>query len=107
VDLGAWSRGMNQPNYTLEGLGCTKRLWVSYDLAYVGTAADGIQDELARNGRKCKGFMAYRPGYSPKEHKEMQIEHWRSRRNLIMTVLAGGAGGAIASFLNWVLAKFL
>ena len=107
VDFNGWVHGSWAPNHRLEGLNCSEGRWVTYDLTYVGTAADGIQDELTRNRNKCEGFMRHRAGFSPAEHKEMKRQRWLSRWNLVMTLSSGIIGGTIVAILNWMLTKFL
>ena len=105
VEFGAWIGGTMSPNYAIDDLECTKRLWVKYELTYFGLSAEGIKDELSQERRNCPGFMSHRPGYSPEDHKGIQRDNWRTWRNLRANLIVGVIGGSAGAALTWLLTR--
>lgn len=80
---------------------------MDYDLSYFSvTNAEALFDELKKQRRPCQGFVRYRPGSSPNEHKALE-EGKRERREKIMNWLVGGVGGVILTLLSKWLLKHL
>src|SRR6266849_319499 len=58
----------------LKNLNCTRSLWVDYELTYLDGSTQGIFDELERERRGCAGYLKYRPGFSPSEHRDLLLK---------------------------------
>lgn len=89
---------------SLDHLHCSRSLWVSYDLTYVGTNADAIFEELEGDRRGCRGFLRYRPGWTPNEHRDLVGKAFETRQKVIFTILGTGLGLLavwIAYFFGW------
>ena|ERR1700676_1359527 len=70
-------------------LRCSRSLWVDYDLHYVGTDAAAIFEMIEDDRRQCTGFYRYTPGWSPREHLDLQSKaHDRMRTLLLTAILA-------------------
>jgi len=82
----------------LTNLNCTRSLWVDYDLTYLGGSAQGIFDELEQERRRCVGYLKYRPGFSPSEHRDLLLKRMDSKEKLKFAVL----GGIVTLFFAWI-----
>jgi hypothetical protein len=59
----------------LEELLCLRSLWVDFNLTYSGSPpADEIFDMVQKQQRNCKGFFRYKPGWSPRDHRDLLIK---------------------------------
>ena len=81
----------------LTNLNCTRSLWVDYDLN-LRNSAQGIFDELQRERRGCAGYLKYRPGFSPSEHRDLLLKRMDSKEKLKFAVL----GGIVTLFFAWI-----
>ena len=90
----------------LEEIRCFRSLWVDYDLAYVGTNADGIFDEILMQRRHCPGFFRYKPSWSPKEHQDLLLKS-EERKEKIWGYILATAVGALGTLLVQYIAKHL
>ncbi|SRR6266404_647432 len=95
---GEGSAGLPCSPEELTDLNCTRSLWVDYDLTYVDGSAQGIFDELEQDRRGCAGFLRYRPGFSPSEHRDLLLKRMDSKEKLKFAVL----GGIVTLFFAWV-----
>lgn len=87
----------------LEKLSCTNSLWVEYDLSYFsGTNAIALFHELKKTRRPCEGFLKYRPGSSPSEHKVIKENKRTRREKIVIGVLSALGGFALALASAWV-----
>jgi len=97
-----------------EGVRCSKRLWVDFDLS---SAQDKdvvffeMYDELERSRRRCGGFFKYEPGFDPAAHlqrqEEVRKEHlqWRIAKLGFVGALFGGAIGVLlVKLFEWLAA---
>lgn len=75
---------------------CTRSLWVDYDLTYFGASPQGIFDEVKRRRRGCVGYLKYRPGFSPKEHRDLLLKRMDNKEKLKFAVLGAIAAGIVA-----------
>jgi hypothetical protein len=73
---------------SLDILRCSRSLWVGYDLTYVGTSAEGIFEELEADRRDCAGFLSYRPGWTPNEHRDLLTKALETREKALLAVLS-------------------
>ena len=81
---------------------CTRSLWVHYDLTYSGGSTRGIFDELKEQRRYCVGYLKYRPGFSPTEHRDILLKRVDSKEKLTFAMLGAIAGGIVALFFAWI-----
>jgi hypothetical protein len=66
-------------------------------LTYFGGAPpQAIFDEVKEQRRGCVGFLKYRPGFSPKEHRDLLLKRMDSKEKLKFAVLGAIAGGIVA-----------
>src|SRR6266849_6134385 len=63
------SKGSNAKMPVLDSLRCYRSLWASYEVNYCGNPA-GPKLEEVNERRRCEGFLQYKPGFSPEEHKQ-------------------------------------
>jgi len=82
----------------LTNLNCTRSLWVDYDLTYFDGSVQGIFDELERERRGCAGYLKYRPGFSPSEHRDLLLKRMDSKERLMFAAL----GGIVTLLLAWI-----
>jgi len=61
--------------------------------------------EILNRERECLFFIAYQPGYTPNEHRELQREKTNQRTILRASILGAaiGASAAILAQLIWAL----
>lgn len=86
-----------------EQTGCSKNLWVDYELTYFGDSEDGVFEEIERPRRKCPGFFWHEHGFTPAQHLEHQEQRRREQLQWKIAILGffGGVLGAlIGSFLR-------
>lgn len=86
----------------LTDLNCTRSLWVNYDLTYYRSSAQGIFDELKRERRGCVGYLKYRPGFSPSEHRDVLLKRMDSNEKLKYATIGAIAGGIVTLFFAWI-----
>ncbi len=87
----------------LNKLHCIRKLWVSHDLGYLDAGPDAFFDELQKKRRPCEGYLKYRPGWSPAEHKELLQKRLDLREKILFTS-AGAIGTLVLTFLGkWLL----
>jgi hypothetical protein len=103
VLLGANGEGGCPP---LNKLHCTRKLWVEYDLMYFDTSRDGLFAELHKRRRPCVGFLLYRPGWSPSEHRDL-LRTKIDRRTQIVISAASAVGASGLTLLGAWLLKLL
>jgi hypothetical protein len=89
----------------LNKLHCTKKLWVSYDLKYFNDSREGIFDELQRRRRPCVGFLLYRPGRSPLEHRALEDKKRERSEKVVIGILSGVGGILVAVVTTWLLKR--
>ncbi len=82
----------------LTNLNCTRSLWVDYDLTYNSDSVQGIFEELEQDRRGCAGYLKYRPGFSPSEHRDLLLKRMDSKEKLKFAVL----GGIVTLFFAWI-----
>jgi hypothetical protein len=98
------SAGLPCSQENLTNFNCARSLWVDYDLTYFGGAPP--QGEVKRQRRGCVGYLKYRPGFSPKEHRDLLLKRMDSKEKLKFAVLGAIAGG-IVTLLFALAAKHL
>ena len=82
-------------------LGCTRSLWVQYELVF-GGSLEGVFDELERDRRSCPGYLKYIPGFSPKEHRDQLLKRMDNTERIRFAVL----GGIITLIVAWLAKHF-
>jgi hypothetical protein len=87
----------------VEAVGCSRRLWTDA-LYYGGKNAETVFEEIERDRNACEGFLGYRPGWSPDEHKEL-IRGKDVRKERIFLVLLTVVGGSVTALLMDILLK--
>jgi hypothetical protein len=100
------SAGLPCTSENLTKYNCTRSLWVDYDLTYFGGSAAGIFDELKKRRRCCGGYLKYRPGFAPSEHRDLLLKRMDSNEKLKFAVLGAITGGVVALFFAWVAKHF-
>jgi len=80
-------------------LACARNIWSKYDLR--GQSKPNAFKVLTLE-RKCLYFFPYNPGYTPKEHLELQREREQRRFLIIVSVISAAVGAAIATLANVV-----
>jgi hypothetical protein len=88
---------------SLDVLGCSRSLWVNYDLTYSGTSAEVIFDELDLDRRSCDGFFKYKPGWTPTDHRELLSKHQESRQKIVSGILLAVASSILTVLVAWVI----
>jgi hypothetical protein len=86
----------------LEGLRCSRSLWVEYDLTYCGVNADALFHEVGKQRRECEGFFRYRPGWSPGGHQDLLSKALETKQKVLFVLL-----GSLLTLLAEWLAKLL
>jgi hypothetical protein len=99
---GEGSAGLPCSPEEITDLNCTRSLWVDYDLTYFDGSAQGIFDELEQERGCCAGFLKYRPGFSPSEHRDLLLKRMDSKEKLKFAVLGGIVGGIVTLFFAWI-----
>ncbi len=91
-----------------EETACHKRLWVDYELTFIGTNYRAIVEELNQPRRDCPGFQKYEPGFSPEQHKRIQLETRQHRQQMRIALLGflgaliGGLIGTLPAWFQWL-----
>lgn len=87
----------------LNQLRCVRKLWVNYDLQNFENSRDGLFEEIQQRRRPCEGFLRYRPGWSPDEHKEL-LQARLDRREKIIISSMSAIGASVLTLLGaWLL----
>jgi hypothetical protein len=81
---------------------CSRHVWSELDSDDLETE-DELEDLLAE-GRECRLFYRYEPGYSPIEHRELHRED-KTRNLVIITTLLAAAVGAAAALIGGLITK--
>jgi hypothetical protein len=81
-------------------------LWVSYDLTYFNDSREGLFDELHRRRRPCVGFLQYRPGRSPLEHRALEDKKRERGEKVLIGILSAVGGMFVAVVTSWLLKHF-
>lgn len=78
-------------------LNCSRYVWSRYDIRNMShnKALDFI-----RSKRFCPYYFRYIPGYTPREHLELQKERNQRRFFIIVTLLSAAVGAGIATIVN-------
>jgi len=79
----------------METLQCYRSLWVNYDLTYSGHSIEGQLEEV-NNRRHCEGFLRYKPGLSPGEHKQRLAKSEERKSQFKYTLLAAVLAAILA-----------
>ena len=58
--------------------------------------------EAVKKPRNCKYYYAFHPGYTPKQHLELQRERVQRRFLIIVSLLSAAVGAGIATLVNLV-----
>jgi hypothetical protein len=62
--------------------------------------------EVAKRRRPCEGFLKYKPGYSPLDHRAL-LEKKQDRREKIFIGVAGAIGGLLLGLVAaWARKRF-
>lgn len=80
-------------------LNCSRYIWSRYDIRNMphNQALDFI-----RSQRLCPYYFKYIPGYTPREHLELQRERNQRRFLIIVSLLSAAVGAGIATLVNLV-----
>lgn len=70
-----------------------------------GIPVDDLHSMVVKSHR-CKYFILYSPGHSPRQHFELQKEKAQRRFLLIVSLLSATVGAAIATVVNLVWSQF-
>lgn len=101
VPLELWaSTGVNAGLPSIEKIWCDKGLWISYAMNCIGVSADELQGELNEDRRFCTGWLPYRPGYSPTEHRSFQKERWQISANRLTVIIGAATGGIVGAIVS-------
>jgi len=90
----------------LNKLHCQRKLWVNYELGNWDDSREGLFEEVQKKRRPCDGFLRYRPGWSPSEHRNLlqgKLE-WRDKIFISATSAIGAA--VLALFGQWLLKRW-
>jgi hypothetical protein len=79
---------------------CTRHLWFNLEIA--GGDPDEIREEIDRQRKGCVGYLRYKPGWSPSEHKALVTKKEDRREKIVMVIAGGIIGGIIALFFQWL-----
>lgn len=89
----------------LNKLHCLRKLWVNYELGYFNDRRDGVFEEVQKKRRPCEGFLRYRPGWSPSEHRDL-LQSKLERRKKVFISAASAVGGAVLTLaVAWLLKR--
>lgn len=80
-------------------LGCARNIWSKYELREQ-TEPDALA--FITSERKCLCFFPYNPGYTPKEHLELQQGSKQRRFLIIVSIVSAAVGAAIATAVNLI-----
>jgi len=85
-----------------QGLLCRRFLW---NMEVPKGQTETQIFEILNRERECLFFIAYQPGYTPNEHRELQREKANQRTILRASILGAaiGASAAILAQLVWAL----
>ena len=80
-------------------LNCSRYVWSRYDIRNMpyNQALDFI-----RSQRLCPYYFEYIPGYTPREHLELQRERTQRRFLIMVSILSAAVGAAIATLVNLI-----
>lgn len=80
-------------------LNCSRYVWSRYDIRNMphNQALDFIKSQ-----RLCLYYFKYIPGYTPREHLELQRERTQRRFLIVVSLLSAAVGAAIATLANLV-----
>ena len=80
---------------------CFKSLWVP-----LPTDTDEIFTEIKKVRRPCEGFLRYRPGYSPLDHRGLSEKKQERREKMLIGILSALGGMALTLFTAWLRRHF-
>ena len=90
----------------LNKLHCERKLWVNYELGNWGNSRDGLFGEVQKKRRPCEGFLRYRPGWSPREHRDL-LQSKLERRDKIFISATSAIGAAVLALVgDWLLKRW-
>ncbi|MFZ1006143.1 MAG: hypothetical protein WAN65_04870 [Candidatus Sulfotelmatobacter sp.] len=80
---------------------CFRSLWVP-------PPDDGheVLLEVVKRRRPCEGFIKYRPGYSPLDHRGLLEKKQDRRRDLVIGICAAVGGAALTLLAAWIRKHF-
>ncbi len=82
---------------------CSKRMWTNYILTYSAPTWPGLSEELKSDRKTCLGWMRFRPGYSPQEHRDFQKAHWAVWDTGRSALVAAFLGALAAALFAWLI----
>jgi hypothetical protein len=85
----------------LDQLDCARGLWVDYHLAYAGGDAELLLEEAAKT-RRCVGYFAHVPGWSPDGHRALLLRRQDRLHDRLSNALFAVLGAALALVAQWV-----
>lgn len=88
----------------LNKIRCVRKLWVDYDLGNFDDGRTGLFEEVQKKRRPCEGFLAYRPGWSPSEHRDL-LQTKLERHDKIVISAASAIGGSVLTLIGYWLLK--
>lgn len=81
-------------------LSCARSVWSKYDMRKEPAA---IAVEHLNSRHTCPYYFKYVPGYTPREHLELQREHNYHKLLLKVSLISAAVGAGIATLVNIVL----
>ena len=90
----------------LNKLHCLRKLWVNYELGNWDNSRDGLFEEVQKKRRPCPGFLQYRTGWSPTEHRVL-LQNKLELRDKIFISAASAIGAAVLALAGDWLLKWL
>lgn len=85
----------------LSHIRCFRSLW-----APPPDDGDDVLREVAKRRRPCEGFLKYKPGYTPLDHRGL-LEKKQDRREKVLIGIAGAIGGALLALVGaWARKRF-
>jgi hypothetical protein len=93
-------QGVNAKMPSVDNLHCYRSLWVGYDMDYFGNPSAPKLEEVTQK-RRCEGFLQYKPGFSPEEHKQRLVKSEERKAQFAYTLLAAIVGCILTLLGLW------
>jgi hypothetical protein len=90
----------------LNKLHCCRKLWVNYELGNWDDSRDGLFEEVQKKRRPCEGFLRYRPGWSPTEHRVLFQSKLELREKIFISAASAIGAAVLALAGDWLLKRW-
>lgn len=90
----------------LNKIHCLRKLWVDYELGNFDDGREGLFEEAQKKCRPCEGFLRYRPGWSPSEHRSLFQAKLERRYTAVITAASAIGGSALTLFGYWLVKRW-